>query len=696
MSNSNNVQTNVTVTAQAKGFQQAQTAAAKLTQTMHQGLSKISAKQFKKEMHDMEHALQHVAQSQLKLNDAMKGMSKGSAELKKAKDEMKHLEHQAHATERRISMLTKAFGTEKAGHLKKSHGGFTQGFLHGAIESMHTLERGPGVWAEAGGHVAGHAARHFAGAAATLPMHGMQAIGHMLSALPGGAALAAPLEEASGLAGGSIENIKKRQALLPFLSGINRFQLKTMVGASEDEVFKAGASARAAARAGGPERRYGASAGGGILGAMDMAHPVANSAEAQYTETGEDMADRLAKVRDSAEEQAKREKHESMTSFLGSQGMRFGMNKMEAEEFAAQITQQGGGTGRELATQGMFGAGAGAMRAYGIGGGTAGSFLGAGRKGGLTGVEGSSGDAMAQTIASALSAGLSGSEIKEYTEDMAASLESFKSTGIALNPTSIAKMGLEVGKMGVGVARGMAMTKGFGEAGMRLAQTGPTSGLDFMAAKHLYGYTGGGGSSNAWDFMKRASLGAGGIKQGGIEGLFGELSGRGDRSTAMMSAYSGLQRFGVKVGPQEIEEIFNLLDAKKSGNFSEQQSNRLAQINEQAAAGSIEANGVSTAAGLATRGSRMTNGQMKGFADLDNQKDIIGAKMIPAVHAFEKSALNIAQAVATGLTPSIGKIAHLTESFSDGVKGFIEHLEKMGIFGKTGHGGDGAETGHHE
>ncbi len=75
-----NVNTTVTVSAQAKGFQQAQAAATKLTKAVKEGTDKISSKKFQTEMHHMEHSLQKVAKKQLALNDAMKGMSKGSAE----------------------------------------------------------------------------------------------------------------------------------------------------------------------------------------------------------------------------------------------------------------------------------------------------------------------------------------------------------------------------------------------------------------------------------------------------------------------------------------------------------------------------------------------------------------------------------------------------------------------------------------
>ncbi len=133
-----------------------------------------------------------------------------------------------------------------------------------------------------------------------------------------------------------------------------------------------------------------------------------------------------------------------------------------------------------------------------------------------------------------------------------------------------------------------------------------------------------------------------------------------------------------------MKDMFALADAKRGqGSLTEAQQERFKKIlnTKGIGKGKAEAGEIGTGRELAERGSSMTNGYLKGDADLQNQKDVIGQKLIPSVHAFEKSALNMSQTVANTLAPAIGEIAHSAEKLSTAL---------LALFG----GGAAPATGH--
>jgi hypothetical protein len=226
-----NVNTTVTVTAQAQGFAQAQQSAAKFTTTLSQGLKSINFKDFKKEVGDLEKSLKSIAKQQLELNDAIEAMGGLKSAPKDMADEMKRLEEAAGKAHKRVGLLNSAHSehAKKRSNQERASGSFTQGFLQSAVPGAGLIERGPGAWRQAAGTMAGNSAKNVVGGIGSTPWAGAQGVAQALNGIPvvGGAA-AGLLQQSMGYSGQALSYAKQRMGADPFMSAMDRGERSQM------------------------------------------------------------------------------------------------------------------------------------------------------------------------------------------------------------------------------------------------------------------------------------------------------------------------------------------------------------------------------------------------------------------------------------------------------------------------------------
>lgn len=653
-----NVNTTVTVTAQAQGFAQAQQAATRFTQSLATGIEKIPFKQFKKEMDGLDKQLTTIAKKQLDLNKAIEDMGGAAKAPKHLTDEMERLDKATGRVEQRMRLMNRAHRdhAKSMNDSQRASGGFTQGFLQGAIPGAGYLERGPGVWRQAAGTALGSSVRGMATGIGSSMWTGVGGVAQALGNLPFGlgAPAQAALSAAAGYAGQAKDYNRLQQEARPLLGTTPDFEAAT--GRSLDAMMNRGRRS---------DGLFNRKAG--------LPIPMDDIVSGTRSETDREQ---MARAKSVFQKTLKDSANDKRGTLFGSNvGTAFGMSKPEMLQMALGVSGASGAG--EADVTGFMGAAMGAKRAYGISEHTSGAFLGAGTKGAIAGGKlgaTESGDLLARTIGDALGMGLEKSEVGEHLSMMASAMESWKQSGIPLNDRFMGEAGSAFGENGIGGVRGRNLAMGLKGAGERLATAGPESAVDMLAMRKLGGYNFSGGADGLQ--QAKIKMETGKFSQEEIQGFLQELFVNLGPNAAHndIVAQKNLGKFGMKLSNTEAKRMGDIMRAKASGQeIKKEDSDFIVSKSGQL--------GPQTNDGLAMAGMAMTMGSQREEAALTNKQIAVGSKLIATMNNFDNSLASLAAGfttLASGPMEALSKSARVAagkvESMSDALQKMLGNL----------------------
>lgn len=684
------VRTDLIVTMKPKGFAEAQQ---KISAAAKEAL-KVSSEQVKgfasagrgasmvgKEVDRLKKRMEDLVRAQTSAIKAMEGMddkaSPAFADLNKT-------------LETTVSEIAKIDGAvrnlERTFQAKRRS--FSQGFLQGAVPGAF-IERGPGMYRQAAGVAAGRAGRGVAGGLAGIPFGGAQSVVQAVSAIPGiGGALAAPLSRAMQQSEMFLQSEQVRMGTMPFLGGFGlsaqagragrrgfaggglpdavKAQMRmegegkarqaALKNTQEILQFRAESKARAALEKMNPTINRGA-----LLTSMEESNmqgmqgsPFERKVFAEEMRKARVHSGARVKAADSAarNKAAAAARNQIMRRSLGNiQGLGvqlMGAAAPEARQFAAGVSQAGGGFGVQMQQQDLLRQAMGAKTLFGVQGETAGAFLQAGRRGGLVGGQGRAGDAFRKTLGDAMRLGLEGSEINTYLQEMAAGITQWRQTGIPVNADSVASMGKEFGRLGVGGVRGAALAGGFGRAAEQMAAGGPQTAGQLMAFRALGGLRG-----RSMEDMEEAQIRLEEKKFTGedITNLISQLvQAGGGGASGRRVAFGELKGMGVQISRRELKDISTAIETGEP-------TEAAAKVAAQQRRGSQLAGITEAPGGLAGAAAGLVPAAVKRQAALQNQQIATGRQMIKAVQTMEKTAQRITKQIADVTRPLLEAVA---------------------------------------
>ncbi len=660
-----------------------------------------------------------VRDEQGRLNEAIreghKGQKRGFDEAQRASSNFqKSMESAMRAiagnrrAERALQKIGKEFDNLAAkvskfeGVLKKADmasGAFFQGLAQG-MGAGEFLQRGPGMQRQVAGRMVGRLARAPGAMVGGGMMRGGQGVLGAIQALPGGGAVAGPLGAAMGFAGQALQFQRQRLGAAPMLGGAGLAQRMMAAQGGAVESVKAiqarSEEMRVATAAqeidpatlkqlrqqrlkeqAATVRKFNVGAKGrmaaaDLLSAADISGGRMFPATMFRQEAGAEAA---KKEMDTGMEQRRSALARGATvknrffEGIKRQGKNLaGMGRQQAEQFAAQL----GAAGGTVDPRSMFGAAVAAQTAYGVGADVSGAFLRAERRGGITG--GPAGAAgLTQTLADAVRQGFEGSEITDYMRETAEGIRKFEQTGIPINPRSVAGMATAVSTMGLQAPRARRVAQGLFSAGQRIAQTGPTSGLDLLMLQQA-GFKGGGMQNLVDAMMQLEETGIGGPGSQELIRTLAKAGGGG--AGGLLAVQRGLGRQGVQVGLREAQIMTKQALGQK---LSPEESKRLKTLQarrEAAGEGPVSPQELKDMARLMTK--KLAPNLERQAAIQDKQLEM-GAVMLPTVQKLEEASTEMAKVVTTILAPSIAILADVVADGVDKLTVFLDLFKEKGV-----------------
>lgn len=444
----------VVISAKTKGFAAAQQDAARIARDNAKAID-AQVKGFastgkamgvvEKETKRLENVLQDLAKRQVAINRLMEQTpDKASKAWKALQKELKQTDQEAQRVQRTIQTMDRAFARQR-----EQRQGFAQGLLQGAAPGAMTfLQRGPGMRMQAAGAAIGGVARQAVGAGMAGVTGGLLQgpsglIGAMSQIPVVGGLLAAPFQRQLQQAQQGMQFLQQRQAQLPFLGGYGmqarirgaQRRAERRAGMTRPEIEQAAEEARDVARFAEirPEflervqgqadkerrdyverrfkedrERYGFEGRGASNRRIarenyekeflrrkggDEGLQVAMDSRARQLQ-GEEAAKRVREEGNLARREARAgAAGQTRRRLLGfGTGTQFGMDLNQELQIRAAVQQTGGGYGitgqeREMGTTAMA-----AQRLFGVSPQVAGAFLQAGRRGGMVGLDATTGE----------------------------------------------------------------------------------------------------------------------------------------------------------------------------------------------------------------------------------------------------------------------------------------------------------------
>lgn len=703
------VQTDLLLNARSRGFEQANQNIANLGRS-----SKKAMVESQQEVARLEGSLRRLASEQVRLNRALEATDRGTKAYRTLTEELRGVQRQAAQTTTTITALERAY--QEAGQRR---GAFTQGLLQGAVPGAAFIQRGPGAMRQAAGVGVGRALRGVAGGMAQTPFTGASGLAQALQSIPGGGFLAMPLMTAMGQAQQALGFRQTQMQQAPFLGGMGmqvaQARARRGAGARAAEAAQLAAFERPVSAADIRER-----VGGGVAAEarrrgvevstgspMDMLRNMvsmpgttaarqtqARNIQAELARDGENRAKAEFDIRNERATKAFRKEMEKTRNqaaagvrrrFLGDitgTGVDFGFAPSEALGVAGAISAAGGGTGREMARQGLLRPAMAAQRFLGVGPDVAGAFLQGGRRGGVVGGRGRAGEAFEEALRDGLRMGLQGSELQEHMAAMAADIRSWRNTGIPINTGSISEMGRTIGQMGVGGLRGAVMARGLGARARDLSTRGPQTAAEFAMFQELGGFKGGGAQD-----VEEAQLK---LEEGNLTGddmrrLFSRFMGAGGGGAPGRAVFRRAMRgLGINVG---IRESRILEKQVRGGRLDPGEMDLMSQIERERAGGEAAAGAFQP-----DRLARALDPAIRRQASIARRQVESGQVMIKVMQDLESSTT----AMAKGFTTLAGEpLQALTSGVEDLATAIPKATERLNdflsgdIFGAVFSGGGG-------
>lgn len=375
-----------------------------------------------------------------------------------------------------------------------------------------------------------------------------------------------------------------------------------------------------------------------------------------------------------------------------------GLAATESLQFAGGVLQTGGGNIMELRRQNMMGAMFGAKTAYGLDEGTIGTFLRAGRRGGIAGVTpgqaGAGGQALASTIGDAVRLGLEDSEMQKYMQIVSEGIEKWDTSGIPFSRDAFQGFAELLSKSGVGGVRGARVAGGLVQGIQGIADRGPQTGYDIAAMKIFGGWTGRGGAMEYAQTMARMEQ----LKMGGGKGVEEKklqefvnllLASGGGGGTGILAARKGLEGLNVKMAFRELILMQKLREGKELEPEEKSEMKRLGRERKTGAARAPE-----TAADLEAQAAGVMKewgSVVKAVSGIQNQQLDAGKMMLGTVLRLDSAAVNLTKNLGRELMPAFEGLAKVVTTASEGLAdvfkygpGFVKEQAKEMFLGSGG------------
>jgi len=722
------VQTNLTIAMATKGFDKGLREMMGVSQKTLNSLKKQSLGYGKVQdkIGDLQKKVQDLAKVQLEAHRAMEKIGdKASEAYKRQAETLGKAKAEAAGLRKEITLLAQAHKSDADAQKKlvdsgrelikirkqeqqqgRQQGrwagaqGLVQGMGMGGMASMF-MQRGPGFGRQFVGQQAGgllrRAGRFGAGMAQT-PFGGIQGLQQALTALPGGGMVAGQLGAVAGFSQRALGWQKTRLGAAPYAqpgttgpgagqaqAGVQAARTRLAAAEQNQRIFDQSPEARARAK----QRLFKAGAarpgpgittrGGGLVPTFSLGPP----SEAAALDA--DMAaQRKAVAR--AERAVGASRQASPMGRLGGMGRNLlGVGREETLQRAGGLYQTAGGVytggmGQQRGVQAAFAA----QTMYGVGADVSGTFLRAGRRGGLAGGRGAGGEALARTLGDAVALGLQGSEIAQYAQQVAAGIQEFQRTGIPFNERSLKSMTSELGKAGIGGVRGAAMAGGLQRYVQGIGQRGIQGGMDLMLMQSFGGFKGGGAQEYEKALLQMESMKGEGIGAQGAEAgtPMGQLAGR------LLKMGGGVKGGGItfmrralgQAGMQMSQSEASLLAEKVTGSKILTPEQRKLATTTTGAEGAAGPQTVGALAAAAAKRINEMGPNLKTQASIMDMQLSVGQKALTAVQRLEVSSTKVNSAFIDMAGPALTSFSKTMVDVTDKLDKFLK--AKGSLIGK--------------
>ena len=678
------VQTNLTIALQTKGFDKGLRGMLGMSQKSIDGLKKqaVAGAKVQTQIDQMQRKVQELTKTQLDANRAMEKISDktGAAyrhqteRLDKARQETERLRKEVQLLERahvndlyaqkKLGDATQRLNQLRERERRESRWAATQGFMQGAgmggMAGMF-MQRGPGFWRQAAGQWAGGMVRRAGGAAQGLAFGGIQGLQTALQAIPGGGVVAGQLGAVAAHSQQALQWQRQQLQLAPmFASDTGAVQQ------AQQRLAQAQTVRRAVTRQGRADKeegvaRYqrGAYAAGALLGGIpgiseERAAEMGGLAAVQHRRSQRETRVAIAAQMEAQARQQVRQAQTAPFQTAGQIGRKLaGLGRQESAQLVGQLYQAAGGQfGRGAGAQRDVKAAVAAQTMFGVGPEVSGAYMMAGRRGGLVGGRGGAAESLTGALRDALEMGLEGSEITRYLQTTAQGIQQFQQTGIPFNKDSIKSMTLEMGKSGIGGVRGGASAGGIQRYVQTIGQRGIGSGLDLMLMQQFGGFQGGGPQAFEQAMLQMESLqgkGGGAIEAGTPMGeMFRRLieMGGGAQGGGVTFARRAMGRMGVQMSLGETMAVTERITGQQlltpeqraavGVDVAGEARRRMTGVTEAGKLASVD----QLLAAAAKRVTDIAPNLRKQAAIMDQQL-AVGSKALTAVQNLEQSSLNL-------------------------------------------------------
>lgn len=587
-------------------------------------------------------------------------------------------------------------GVERA--LKKadqSRGAFVQGLAQG-VGVGEMIQRGPGMGRQVAGRLAGRTLRAPVTAGAGGMFQGVSGFAQGLAGVPVvGGFMAGQLQNAMGMAAQAVQFEQARFQNIPMLGGTGLAANMRNVGLTEADragirekgrqaqiadVSPADLNARMLRLAGGdvavqaemtrlgegPEAARRKVAEANVKRVADQGALPLNWHADTAIRNERKAATETAETRKALNRAQERERSKFFRP-LHRAGMEFGaMGMRESEQFGRQLAMAGG----TLDPRSMAATAVAAQTTAGVGADVSGAFLKAGRRGGLAGPGGAKG--LTDAIREGMALSLEGSELVTHMQDMAQGINRWAQTGMAINPASIVGMARTMTTLGITAPRGLAIAGGMFQAGQRIAQQGPQSGMDLLMLQ-AGGFKGGG----LEDMMEAMINLEGGLEGDKLRTVMANLTQAGGPGAGgAFTLMRGMSKLGISMGPKDAQLMSRQLRGERL-NAHEQQ--RVAKIQEEM---STAPKGPATPKDMRDLASVIANDfapSVKRQAALQDAQIRVGGELKVAMQNLQESMTVSAGTFITTLGPQITGLTQGLLFLSKGTASLVKLMKEKGV-----------------
>lgn len=320
------------------------------------------------------------------------------------------------------------------------------------------------------------------------------------------------------------------------------------------------------------------------------------------------------------------------------EGIQLGLKPQEALQQAASLAQAAGSP----VSASEFGSAMGIQRTTGVGLSQQGSAIRALRQSGGMGT-GEAVQAMADTVAAAVSIGLEGSEITNELTKQTAFLQRQADMGIKFDATSILATQAALATQTGGAVSGFRagdIARGFAAGGSEVGHTGPKNAMDLRLMRAL-GFTGKGGAEEYAAI--RLKMQDPGEVMKAMPKLLGQFRGKGfGPNMELLQQQQVLAQYGVRAGASEVAGIARMGEV---GDFT----------------GGTDLASLRTSAQELTRA---TGGSLIAEASIENERIGVGSKVAPSMQSLSRITNDLAGTLQNTVGPVIDVMLGQLEGFT--------------------------------